>query len=1489
MASSHTKNSSAPAEATILFAEVLGFPELLARDGVDRAYASVTGCLTRLDDVARRYGGAVDKYLGDQLMVVFGFPVGGHDPERRALAAALEMREVVEQERRESPGTPLGLRVGINTGPVFAGDVGAHVVREFAVMGDAVNVSARLRAKAQSGQIVVGPRTAEAGDGAFVFDVGPELQLKGRQRSVRPSLLVDALDSFGSQDQEPTAFFGRIEYLDDLLGAMTALRAGEGGVRVVLGAAGSGKTRLIREWLATLSEVPIQHISAQRLDSEVSPLRDADEGPRVVVVDDLHRAGPVAWVELERWLKRCAESPTLMLLAGRPPSSEGWASFDRSATALLGDSYQAGELAPLAPGDVEKLLDALEEAEILPPDIRSLAKERGQGQPGPLIQAAFLSEALRADAGRESDALDRSEEPERRRVSVLFADLSGFTARAEFMEPSDLHALVSAGLAGLDRVAAEYGGTVEKHLGDCVMAIWGVPVAVEDGPRSAVAASLEMRRLMEAFNRERELDPPLEVHIGVDTGVAVVGDVSGPMIREWVLMGEAVSGASELMDLAPPGDIFIGELTRRETEDLVVVEPDPGGTKGAWKISQATPSAPTGGRRRSARVGSFVGREDELARLRRATAALEEGLGGFAAVVGEAGLGKTRLVEELLGDLPEGVLRLEARSLPLAAQRGFHPFSSLLHEWCGTDPNQPDHAAWKTLGDRLGAILEDSITDTQPFLATLMGIPLPDEDRARLDELGGEALPRLILAAMTRWLRGLANSSPVVLVFEDLHWADTSSIDLLESLLREVEESRVLMLVVTRPHFPETSERIRVEAERRLGEAVVEADLEPLTANDALALLRSLLRGGDVPPALLTTIRDRAAGNPFFVEEAVRALVDDGALEEVGGTLRATARIAEFEVPGTIQEVIMARIDRQPRPRRDLLRGAAAIGLRFAEAVLEAVANTPEFEGLLEALIDAELIVRESGGTGLRFRHPLIQEVAYDSIVEQRKEELHGQIGEAIEAHLTDQSPGYHAMLAYHYSRGGNLERAEDYLFRAGDEAARSAASDEALRFFQEASALYLRLAGGKADPERLATLERNIAHALANRGLYVDAIDHFDEALRHRGVPVATHPVALGVRLVRDLAIVMGRLYLPMTRRRRPPATELQKAVQELIYDRARAQTTSAVDRYLFDWMDGLRRLESADPATMPLAGGQLSSTVGIFSFGGVSFAVSERFLALAKQLIDPENPEDRMIFGFMNYFHHTLAGNWGEEAAVDDELVEDRIRNGQLFDVTNYLAFAAEKRVFQGRFEEARQLLTRLDGIADLYQFDLALSSVHGVTAFMHLEKQEWQDAIRAADIHYTEHRDPLVNLLALGTQAKARMEAGELAAGLRSLEAAERLLQEAPGVVPPYHRSAVLRSRLLYEVLLLEAGEGSAHAAKKAGRKALRATTRVACRQAEILRLEGTRRWLSGDRKGAKQWWQRSADTAKRLGMEPEGQRIRSERDRRLGTASNAASQG
>ena len=896
------------------------------------------------------------------------------------------------------------------------------------------------------------------------------------------------------------------------------------------------------------------------------------------------------------------------------------------------------------------------------------------------------------------------------------------------------------------------------------------------------------------------------------------------------------------------------------------------------------------GERSRSICSALVGRDEAWQALQGELSALHEGRGGIAAVVADAGLGKTRLVDELRRAIEgEDVGWQEGRAVPIGRTLAYHAIADLLRNWAGITEDDEDRSARSKLEAAVGVTELPEAAAVVPVLASITGLPLGADDRRRLRQTPGDAMDHVIVRTTTEILRSAARRRPFVLFFEDLHWADAASIQLLETVVHLAGELPILFLFAARPGFPETSGRMLRFLEEQHGARLRRVELAPLGRGDARRLLRNLVGQGDVPSEFLARIEAKAGGNPFFLEEVMRALLASGALRRDERGLHATETLPQVAIPDTVHEVIMSRVDRLSPETRQVLQAAAVIGRTVHRAVMLAV--IPEEIDLIDRLVELERLEmlerRDRSGSEFGFRHPLIQEVAYDSILRATREKLHRDVARAIEDHLPDSVPGFYGMLAFHFGLGKDAESAEEYLFKAGDEATRLGAADEALHFFEEAAARYIELHGEGGDPRKKAQLERNIALAHSNRGDQAEAIDHINRALVQLGQRIARGRVALAEEAARGVLSVLAELYLSRGRGGRPPADPDQRAVIELMFDRARAQATTAPVRFVFDAFSTFRKLRAVDPRSVERSGGMYAGMVGPLAFSGLSFSFARRFLALAEPLVRREDVAERFLFELMRFVHGHLAGEWDEASEVERGAVDETLRLGVIWDVTNYLGLLAERRLLQGRFADARALIAELEKIAELYQYDLARSTHRGLEAFLQLEEGHAREALRAAELYYTEHQEPMFNLLALGAKAKAELLLGELAAAAETLGRGEGILGDA-GIMPPYHASSLWRSRLLFDVSELERAQAqgerklarrAAKAARASAKRALATAAKAALRRPEVWRLEGRRRWLAGDRKGALAWLRRSLVEAERLGMAPERARTLAELAARL----------
>jgi class 3 adenylate cyclase/tetratricopeptide (TPR) repeat protein len=1109
---------------------------------------------------------------------------------------------------------------------------------------------------------------------------------------------------------------------------------------------------------------------------------------------------------------------------------------------------------------------------------------------------------------------------ERRQATVLFADVIGFRALAEQMEPEALTHLINECLATLAEAVMERGGVIDKYIGECVMALFGVPNAIENAPQQALNAAIEIRNRVAAFVAQRQPSVPLDVRIGVNTGLVIAGEIGGRVKRTFTVMGDTVNIAARLKEAAKPGAIYVGVDAHRYTRDHFEFAALPPLTvKGkdqpiqAYALHSVTSRLhrTAAGRPDRAVYSALVGREHELATLCGAMRDVAGGRGGILSVSGEAGIGKSRLVMEALRATQDvDATFLKARSVSLGHGLSFHPFIDMLERWAEIAEDEAAPRSETLLRAALAKLFgPDELSEIFPFIAALVGIRMTGEPAERLAGMDGDARERLITRSVRELFERLASARPLVVLFEDLHWADQSSIKLLEALLRLSVTQPIVFLLVHRPDHADTANRILTVARTEYPARHVELQLGPLTEVQCGQLIDNLLQIEDLPHSTRALITRKAEGNPFYVEEVVRSLIEQGAVEFRDGRMRVTEKNDSVMIPGTIQEVIMARVDRLDEPTRSLLQIGSVIGRSFYYRLLSAIM---EGDPQAHAQLDAELAIlkdrqllferrsRQTSSVRRRtlaeeleyvFQNALVQETIYESLLQKTRRALHVRVAETIESVFADRLADFYGMLAYHYGRAEVIEKAEEYLFKAGDEAARAAASSEALTFFREASRLYGVLHGDGGDPRKKAVLEKNVALALLNTGNLTESIEHFDRAIEHLGQRVYKSRAAATAAFVANLAMVLSQLYLGLGRRRTIKDWDRERLVCEILFNRARAEITSDPTRLFFDSIAALRRFNEIDAHQIDQASAIYASGAGMFCYSGFSFAVSRRTLAIAKRYIRPGNVKDVFTCATMEFIQHYLEGDWSDAYLIDEGLVDGGLRHGSLWDANTYLGLLCDRLLRQGRFAAAHMLLEKLGELNDAYGFAFAGVNRDGTTALLLVEQRDLDAALPIIEAYQAaRHEDPL-RVIGLATRAKVETLMGKLDRALETLSMVEKITRRSHEI-PPWHLSAFAAARLRVAAELLARGDREPSLGKQAKRSiryALRIASKVALQRTEIYQLAGCVAWLQGDQRTALGYWKQAIELGTRLQALPELARTFAEAARYLADQPNATLSG
>jgi len=693
---------------------------------------------------------------------------------------------------------------------------------------------------------------------------------------------------------------------------------------------------------------------------------------------------------------------------------------------------------------------------------------------------------------------------DRRQVTVLFADLSGFTALSERLDPEEVRAFQNALFGSLGQAISRYDGFLTKFLGDGVLALFGAPVAHEDDPVRALHAALDMLASGAVLNEQwaARLGQPVSLHIAVHTGPVVAGSLGHAASAAYDVTGDAVNTASRLVGAAAPGTILVSEatyaLTRHhfafETAGELVLRGKAGPMVVHSLLGLLAEPRSARGLAAHGLSSPMVGRTEELEQLLAAFDQMQAGRAQVVSLIGEAGTGKSRLIAEFLRRLEDdgrlartAVRRADCSSL---GEPPYGVFAALFREGYQVEPGDSLDIARQKLAAglrSLGAPAE--VTEAVvPVLSYLLGV---EEGRPR--DLDPEQLKRQIALAARTLVERRVDQEPVLMVVEDLHWADAASVDLLRDIVDHLADRPLMVLVSSRPDAPSP---LVAQASHSI------VRLAPLSPEKTQALVAGLF--GRVDQAAFARVQDfvatRAGGNPLFVEEIVRTLVSTGVLVRQGDGWICTRPCEVVSLPPTLHGLLLSRVDRLSADARRLLQEAAVLGAAFDEALLEDIAtDRRSARTALDHLVASEVIQKlGQGREGKRYRfaHALVHEVVYENLLLSRRSELHERAGRALEravgpnpSRLTDLE-----LLGHHWSHSPDKLKGARYLMAAGDRARAVYANDDAVRHYERA---LLTLAGCQDCNVQVEAVRERLADMFALTGLRAEALAHYEAVRR--------------------------------------------------------------------------------------------------------------------------------------------------------------------------------------------------------------------------------------------------------------------------------------------------------------------------------------------------------------------------------------------------------
>jgi class 3 adenylate cyclase/tetratricopeptide (TPR) repeat protein len=1083
---------------------------------------------------------------------------------------------------------------------------------------------------------------------------------------------------------------------------------------------------------------------------------------------------------------------------------------------------------------------------------------------------------------------------ERKHVTVLFSDLSGYTAMTERLDPEAVRTILNKIFKTISNIIEKFDGFVERYIGDSVMAVFGIPKAHEDDPSRAVHAAFEIHSAIKSMPWIREkTGHPVFMHTGINTGLVVTGEVNAETGSHG-LTGLTINIASRLEGLSKDDEILVGPETYKLTKHLFDFQAlKPVSVKGK---SELLPVYKALSKKQRAfpepSKTSFSGRTEEIALLTELSdLILRTGSGHIVFIIGDPGIGKSRLVEEYKKQFsPDGLLWLEGRSSSYLQETSYGTFLNILKKYAGIKDADDDIKGWNKLEEKLTRLFPEEVPDTLPYLATLLSLKVKGNLLNKVLFLDGEAFKNQIFRAFYLFLKRLTEDRPVVLEFEDYHWADQSTVDLLGHLIPMVCDVPLLLLFVSRDTKNLPAAETRTLLQKEYSGHYSEIILEPLSRETILELAGKKLNFEPISSELSGLIHRKCEGNPLYLEELFRTLNHGNLIEknEATGQYTITPLAGKVPIPDTLRGIVESSIDRLDEDIKDLLKSASVIGRNFFYRLLEAVEKSNEhLDSELSVLVRENLIKKNTQNPEPEyfFYHDLIRDAAYETILLTHREKLHRKVGEAIENIFNDQIEKFYGLLSYHFAKASQWGKAQKYLVKAGDQASRIAGDSEALAYYKKALAAHEQSSGNKLDDFEKAVYQRKLGEIYFRRGEHDKALISLRQAFHLLGI---TYP--FGKWRIRAAILNQGiqQIIKRICRIFHSPrmSSQLSRTEEEVcnIFETmVWIDFSINQERLAFDMiavLNYVERIGSRPRVVQSYAGmGLLFDTLGFPSIAG-----KYHDLSLKQIHILDEGLATATVYLCLGY-HYNFQGRWKDALESYEISAEQFKKIGHLKKWGNAKLMSSYIFLFQGQFTRSLEISMDI-AQAGLECGDRQLRG-HGLSSMG--SNQIFTGSVDEAVSNLKEAVELLESIpdyYALGAAntelARCYMYKGDLAAAHSLLKHTETMILQKGlhGFIVSLFYNTLAEAWLNIFETSIDVGEKiSLRKLKHYISKATRHARHFACGRPRMLRLKALFFWLAGDPRNARKFWEKGLGLCQELNFRHEKGLIYSDMGDRL----------
>lgn len=889
-------------------------------------------------------------------------------------------------------------------------------------------------------------------------------------------------------------------------------------------------------------------------------------------------------------------------------------------------------------------------------------------------------------------------------LTVLLIELPGFATHSAQSSSKELNVLLKEVYEISDSTMRLHQGLIFNFSGDNFLVIFNSAKTGSATAFYAIEAINEFKERLNAWFKDKKFSSDFSFKAGIALGEAIVEEFGTTDKKHVTVMGEALGFATRLREFAEDGQVLVNEdvfEAAKNQYNFQKLEPLPiRGSKKSLPVfelkdkKRAKLSPETFSERRIA--SEMVGRNAEVEALESCIKKLIAGKGSVVNIIGKAGIGKSRLVEEMKAQaFMHKVRLLEGRALSMGKSLSFHPITHIIKSWAGISEEDPPAVSSEKLQASIMRGAKDQADEIFPFIATMMGLPLQGKAKDRVAGIEGEALEKLILKNLRDLITAATTIMPVIIMIEDMHWADSSSISFLESLYKLASKNRVMFINVLRPGYEETGDYILKYLDETIPDDYKNITIEALVERESKELIGNLLQKASLPAKVNEIIIRKTEGNPFFIEEVIRSFIDDGIIETKGKEFRITEKIAEANIPETINEVILSRVDKLDEKTKDLLKTASVIGRNFYYKVLEEAADTiGELDDRLEYLKEVQLIGESKKKEEIEylFKHALAQQATYESILMGTKKELHTKIARSIEKVFSENIHEFYGTLAYHYEKAENMEKTEEYLVKAGDSALQSGAPNIAKDYWEKGLNIYQREHQNKTEQEKLANYYYNLSLACHVGGLNLEAIDYIEkfQAFYITLPPQSKFRVAFGMFwrfALMNFALSFPQFYFKKS------ATELDDKLMKLAIVKGESMVTVYPKRVVVELIFFMNHLIKWN-LSKTLYGEELFLGIATsFVWTGISHSLGKKVIDIYERIIDQSKKAVWTKLRYMKIQYSLFSGTFYPDTDTEENEVQSFGANaGLVFDTAAYLIFSSYIHIENGDWDRSRSLNDKL-----------------------------------------------------------------------------------------------------------------------------------------------------------------------------------------------------